>query len=588
MIRNRLTTCFALLLFAITMVGCNGDGESGSTTPTDNNGGTSNNGGGNNTATRQGSASGFVTGFGSVVVDGVHYEDNTASVSREGDDGNATAARQSDLRVGQRVDIEFENGVASAVRMVPELVGRVTAIDLSAKTLSVGGQTVKINEDAAAGAVTVFEGVSGLADLQVGDRVEVHGSLQGTGSSALWWATRIERHAADSGIAVRLTGTVANLSGDGKEFKIGNTIVVRSDTTVVTPTGMALANGQRVKVFSRRALDTTNPQAPRLLADAIRIHGQSGAVAVMRVAGVIARWQSAADFYIDNVHVDASALAARLPAGNLDGTFARVEGRFDGTTQVLTAVAVQLAREVPRDAQVEIKGAITDFVSPESFKVRNTPVRVVTSGSDATRLSGGTVADLRNGAFVELKGSLSGGTVVARQLEFKTPQSGNQIELVGTLQARDATVGTWTLLARETTYTVRVSSSTECEDGCQLATVAVGATVKVEGYLNEGVLVAREVRVQMVGAGEREDGGTDSNRPRVIELEGRISAVSETQITIDGRVITIDRETVVRGGTLTVGRRVEVKVVVLANGSSAGALYAREVEVRGNGNSSQR
>lgn len=586
MVLKRFSTYLGCGLLAVALAACNGDEEGAASAPPAGNTG----GNGNPAVTVQGSASGFVTGFGSVVVDGVHYEDNTASVSREGDDGGASPARQSDLRVGQRVEIEFESGTATAVRVVPELVGRVGAVDLAAGTLTVGGQPVKVNEDAAAGAVTVFEGVSGLAGLQAGDRVEVHGSLQGSGAGALWWATRIERHAADSGIAVRLTGTVANLSADGKEFKLGNTVVVRDDTTVVTPSGLALANGQRVKVFSRRPLDTTNPQAPRLLADAIRIHGQSGAVAVMRVAGVIGRWQSAADFYIDGVHVDASALVARLPAGNLDGTFARVEGRFDATTQLLSAVAIQLAREVPRDAQVEIKGAITDFISADSFKVRNTPVRVVVSGADATRLSGGTVADLRNGAFVELKGSLSAGAgvVVARELTFKTPQSGNQIEVVGSLLARDAAAGTWTLRVRETNYTVRLATTTECEDGCQLATVAVGATVRVEGYLREGVLIAREVRIQLVGTGEREEGGTDSNRPRVIELEGRISVVTETQITIDGRIIRVDRETVVRGGPLAVGRRVEVKVVVLATGGNAGALYAREVEVRRESNATAR
>lgn len=559
---DKFRSCLAIAAAALWLASC---GDSSSTS-----------------GSTQGSASGFVTGFGSVVVDGVHYDDRQAAVSRDDDSGDAQTARHSDLRVGQRVEVSFDTdgsgAAATAVRVSPELVGAITAIDATAQTFVVAGQTVKVNADASAGAVTLFDGIADFAALQVGDRLEIHGSVQGSGTSAVLWATRIEREASGSGIAVRLTGTVSDLSADGRQFRIGSTIVILGATTRVTPTSMALTNGQRVRAFSRSALDTTDPAAPIMHADAVRIRGLSGSVPQMRVAGVISQWLGANSFSIDGVHIDASALASTLPAGSLDGMFARVQGSFDPATSLLTARQIHLGRDIPHDAQIELKGMITDFVSSDSFRVRNTPVQVITSGSNATRLVNGTLSELSNGAYVEIRGSITDGVLVASSLSFRTPESGNQVEIVGTLLARDTTAGTLSVRVRETTtLTVRVSASTtECEDDCTLASLAIGATLRIEGYLLDGVLVAREIRAQLSTLADRVDGHTDGTSPRLLDLEGRISALTDRQFVLNGRTITYDQNTVIRGGTLAAGKSVEATVVR----QTSGELYARMIEIR--------
>src|SRR5438270_5292928 len=103
---------------ALLLSGCGGGGDAGTSTPA---------------AASRSFAAGTITGFGSVIVNGVRFDDSKAKVSD--DDGNAAASGA--LKLGMRVEIEGgavnDDGTgaraeASEIRFGPELVGQVESV----------------------------------------------------------------------------------------------------------------------------------------------------------------------------------------------------------------------------------------------------------------------------------------------------------------------------------------------------------------------------------------------------------------------------------------------------------------------------
>lgn len=135
--------------------------------------------------------SGPIRGFGSIVVNGVRYDDAAAQVVG---DGGAALAR-SDLRLGMVVDVSGSDvstatdgrrsATATSIGVRSEIEGPVSAINAAAGTLTVLGQLVQITP------TTVFDHDlrGGLAAVAVGMVVEVYGFLQPSGQ---YLATRID------------------------------------------------------------------------------------------------------------------------------------------------------------------------------------------------------------------------------------------------------------------------------------------------------------------------------------------------------------------------------------------------------------
>jgi len=120
-----------------------------------------------------GYSNGAITGFGSVVVNGVHFDESTARIHDA--DGN-TLSRDA-LRLGMTVEIQsgaIDNTALTAtaqdVNVISDLLGPVSAVDLTASTMTVLGQTVRIT------ASTLFDSslAGGLSALALGQKVEVY------------------------------------------------------------------------------------------------------------------------------------------------------------------------------------------------------------------------------------------------------------------------------------------------------------------------------------------------------------------------------------------------------------------------------
>jgi hypothetical protein len=133
---------------------------------------------------------GQITGFGSIVVNGIHFDQTTAVVT----DADNQARTTAELKLGMVVQLQGSPVTAQAGRQVAnaaviqlssELLGPVDAIGGS--SLTVMGQTVLVNS----GTYFADDLPSGLGSLVVADVVEVYGFHDAANDSYV--ATRIEK-----------------------------------------------------------------------------------------------------------------------------------------------------------------------------------------------------------------------------------------------------------------------------------------------------------------------------------------------------------------------------------------------------------
>jgi hypothetical protein len=163
----------------LTLAGCGSSGSSGTSA-----------------VSTPGLSAGQIEGFGSVIVNGVEFETESAEIEIEG----LETASQNDLREGMLVEVEGtfnaddSTGNATRVRFEDTLEGPITAMAPSdtglVKTLTVLGQTVIVESG-----VTLFDNTPPLtfADLDAGLVIEVSGHTMADGSIR---ATFIELKAA--------------------------------------------------------------------------------------------------------------------------------------------------------------------------------------------------------------------------------------------------------------------------------------------------------------------------------------------------------------------------------------------------------
>lgn len=367
-------------------------------------------GGGGNDAAGAGEgstyAAGRIAGFGSIVVNGVHYDETRANVTDD-DDGSSRSA--SALKLGMQVEVEargFDDKggtpTATATSIGFSSLVRGPVESLAADGFVALGQTVKVT------ATTVYDEsiTGGLAGITVGTVVKVYGTLDA--STGVYTATRIEAGPANE---YRLRGVVAAVDATAKTLTIGSAVIDTSRVNVPA----ALKAGDRVRV----KLSTTRNSAGQWVATELRTP-----VAKVRsseraeVEGVISSFTSATRFTVDTTPVDATnAVFEDGRSGLAAGVRVEVEGALvDG---VLVATKVKIEDEHEDEAKgFEVEGAISAAdATAKTFVVRG----VTVSYGDTTSFRNGTAANLLVSQRVEVKGALGsdGRTLAATSIEIK-------------------------------------------------------------------------------------------------------------------------------------------------------------------------
>ena len=381
------------LCCALALVGCGGGVDSGGTG-----------------APVASYASGPITGLGSVIVNGVRFDDSTAVIT-DGDDMPQSPAV---LRLGMTTEIRATGlatntttgaRAATAVSIVfaSDLLGPIERVDAAAEQLVVLGQTVQIN------GATVFDAASasgGLLALAVGDVLEVYALFDP--SSGRFTATRIERKDAVAVTVYRLSGLVSNVDTVNERFDIGSERI--SYTGLTLPAGFA---GSLV----------------RLRLDLVEVNGVWRAIALkagaaapreseqVQLEGFIGDFVSSSRFSVGGVVVDASGIApvAGLAAG------VRVEVEGTSRNGVLLASEVEVKSNTQIEArEFELYGTVASADAASlSFVLRGFTV-FYSLVAPATEFSGGTAANLA-GANLEVRGLLTpdGSRLLATRIGFK-------------------------------------------------------------------------------------------------------------------------------------------------------------------------
>jgi len=367
-------------------------------------------GGGVDTGGTGGAAASFsagrVSGFGSVIVNAVHYDDSKAAIV----DDDGVVHRPHDLRLGMTVQIEAgpivqdadgtRVSVASKVSFGSEILGPVESVDTAGSTLRVLGQKVTVDVN------TLLTGVASLAGIHVGDIVQVFAFFDP--SSGGYTGTRIERLGLQA--EYKLRGPIARLDTTAKTFAIGGATIAYGSIAAADLPGLQEGVIARVEL-------QTQPQAGRWIALRI-VTGLPGIpeATATEIEGYVTGFASLASFKVDGVMVDASGKVV-FDKGNAsqiaNGARLEVAGHMSGGVLFAENIAVRHAapaQNVPdtpeEKQQFELKGDIQSVSAlAHAFVLRGTTVVFDT----ATTFDKGAPADLKVGATVQVKGTLSGG-----------------------------------------------------------------------------------------------------------------------------------------------------------------------------------
>jgi hypothetical protein len=335
---------------------------------------------------------GPISGFGSIIVNGVRFDEGNATI--QDDDGNPVTRDQLLLGVMTRVNgsapDSLQQSVANLVRITSELVGPVAAIDVAGATFTVLGQTVLITPDTAFDAS--FAG--GLASLSNGSTVEVYGRYDA--ANGRYTATRVE--ARPNPAFYRLRGPVAGVNRPQSMLIIGGEKIDFSGVPPADAANAVVGNIVRAKLQVGRQSNTWVAVALPLSVQQI----PDGAAAT--VEGRITAFTSSQQFRVNGTQVDASA--ATFPNGESGVVLgARVMVSGMSMAGVLKAVTVTLeGDENKANSNFQLHGTITAIdTAAMTFVLRGLTVDY----SGPVQFNSGTAADLAVGQRVEVGGVLS-------------------------------------------------------------------------------------------------------------------------------------------------------------------------------------
>lgn len=356
-------------------------------------------------------ATGPIGGYGSIIVDGVLFDDSRATVTDE----DGLEIDKANLKLGRVVEI-FGSAIvtdaagdrrstASRISVGSEIVGPIDSPDPGTNPIVVLGRSIYVQP------TTIFENVGGRPALRQNDVIEVYG-LYDAGADR-FVATRIERK--DSRPAeFRMRGKVSSLDAAvaSRTFMIGTQKI--SYVALPSSEVQALANGSVVRVRFGSTQSGGAWPATRLRAGVKLPDNGTHA----EIEGLIDSVVSPERFSVGGVPVSVDASSVIEPAGTVlvAGMRVEVEGRF--VNGVLVAREVEVKSDGGR-LEFEIRGLVEVFTaSSQTFQVRGQSIGY--AGAVEFRPTGKTAADLRLGVELEVKAVLvNGNQLQATRVEFK-------------------------------------------------------------------------------------------------------------------------------------------------------------------------
>jgi Domain of unknown function (DUF5666) len=347
-----------------------------------------------------GSAAGPVTGFGSIIVNGVRFDDSRASIKTD-DDASTTVKLGAMVEVnsgsiGALDDTGLSNATASQIVVASTLKGKVS--NKVGNTFTLLGQTVTVN------AGTAYEDFAGgYSALATGQFVEVHAF---EGVPGQYTATRVERKTPDSNTICKLTGLVSGLNSSAGTFVIGGWSVSYSGLGATIPSN--LANGLRVRV--KLNWDNTSGICTTTASKVSSAVFSPSDNTKLEIEGAVTARTSNTSFSVNGVPVSASGSVAVVLGQRVE-----VEGVMQGGVLVASKVEDKTSSG---GNDVRLFGSASNVnLSAKTFVIKGLTVAYDLGDFD----NGVSEANLSDGANLEVRGELAtdGATVIATEIKLK-------------------------------------------------------------------------------------------------------------------------------------------------------------------------
>jgi len=359
-------------------------------------------------------AIGPVATFGSIVVNGVHYDTTNTIFMIDG-----SAATEADLKVGQivfvkgAINADLASGNADSVDADDNVTGPIDSIDLARSQLIVMGQLVFVNAD------TSFDNnisPASLEGLAVDDIVEVSGFFTAEGATE---ATRIEKKPA--GTRFEVHGFVSNHDATNFIFSINDLVVDYSNASLddfpsgqISDDDFVEAKGNNIGTSDQLVANSVEFEGAGIDAD----EGDH-----VEVEGLITRFVSETDFDVAGIAVTTNGDTEFEGGGAADLALnikVEVEGTLDANG-ILVADKVDIRRSKAVRAT-----AVVDSVNAADNTLVMLGITFVTD--NLTRFEDKSSADLRPltinditaGDYLEIRGAetpAGSGQILASILE---------------------------------------------------------------------------------------------------------------------------------------------------------------------------
>jgi hypothetical protein len=331
---------------------------------------------------------GSISGFGSVIINGIKFDDLQATVQIDG-----AQASSADLRLGMVAGVQGVRGAdlalgqASNIEVWSIAQGVVTRV--GASEFDVAGMTIQTDSN------TSFEGVGSTAALLKGKSWVIVWGLQANQDGIHWTATRV---------AVIATNTVTVSTGVVAVSKNEHTL---NAWKLSGATVSVLTDGQLVRVegvvSSEENLAVTSV---KVLSAGFDTQSQDE----LEIEGVVTSVASTYSFMMGNISVNASRAVVDPTNGQVI-VGARLEVHGVWSSSVLNASQIHI--ESQKISSIEISARIDQYTSLDNFVMRGQ--RCNATGASFTS---GSASNLKTGVKIKVVGNKAGDVLLVTSVSF--------------------------------------------------------------------------------------------------------------------------------------------------------------------------
>jgi hypothetical protein len=442
------------------------------------------------------SVSGTVNGFGSVIVNGVHYNSDKTNILV-----NGIAASENDLRTGYQVKVTGTlnndgTGNADTLEFRPTAVGTISQINLQTEQLTLLGQTVQINNATVFGKAINPNYLNGLS---TGSTILVSGQLNNLGVIT---ATRIDLTQTST---VQVTGVITNLSDTA--FNLNGLTVNFSAARREQFETHPLRNG--LLIHAQGSLDNAGILQAQILTHLLKTftHKEKSA----DIEGFVTRFDSSNSFDIDGTpcttnnatlfdegtQADLILGAAVKIKGELTSTGALLAKRIVFRTRVSHEIVGEVSSVTANSGGVIITGGIQLSGNTTNLNIKTTAITLYEDND--SELHRFNFSSIQPGDFIKIAGYTVQNYFIAIKIEREKFNA--QVEQVlryegevTQVELHNFTVLNHKVFTNENTDIKNINGETISEE--QFSLLALNQHLRVEGVLLNNIFTATEIEIR--------------------------------------------------------------------------------------------